>query len=312
MLMHPFRLHALRVVIGSALLVAGAAKIYAFAPFAAVIHPLIGLRGTPAIAVSVIVIWAELTTGALLIFRRWFRAASVAACTLFLGFALVLTAAVIRGIDLPCMCFGFLAPRLPLRVEAALDILLCLGALECVQCAPPARGATKRISTRVLFACTFIWGSVLISWPGPGNAARAAVPAEEGFFGGASPLLGDYPAVTVIADFNDFGCQICLDDFLAFCDSLNSMTGRPIPRIRLVARRDFSRTYADQARMLEGWASGNGYRFPVGVDTDSLFERSSAEKTSAIVWGKDGRLVDFARFPIGPAHRNDLIRSLRE
>ena len=149
-------------------------------------------------------------------------------------------------------------------------------------------------------------------WPEGGHAALAGVPAQGDFFAGASPVRGDYPAVMLIADFGDFGCQLCLDDFLAFCDSLNCMAAHGFPRVRLVARRDSTRTPVNQARMLEGWASGNGYRFPVEVDMDSLFERTSAEKTSAIVWGRDGRLVDFARFPLGPTRRKELLRALTE
>ena len=306
------RIHVLRVLIGCLLLVAAASKLPAFPPFAGVIRSLTDIGGAAAAAVAAIVIGAETTVGVFLLIPRRTRAASVAAFALFLCFAMVLTAAVMRGIDLPCMCFGFLAPRLPLRAEAVIDILLCLGALECAREAAHGPLTASRIRAGLPIACGLAWASLLIAWPGTGNAARAGVPAAGDFFAGASPLRGDYPAVTLIADFNDFACQLCLDDFLAFCDSLNQFAARRVPHIRLVARRDFSRTYAEQARMLEGWASGNGYRFPVAVDTDSLFERTSAQKTSAIVWGSDGRLVDFARFPLGPSRRNDLLRALTE
>jgi hypothetical protein len=116
--------------------------------------------------------------------------------------------------------------------------------------------------------------------------------------------------VILLADFDDFGCQLCLDDFLAFCDSLNGERLRSAVSVRLVARRDSARSGAAQARMLEGWASGNRYRFPVSVDSESLFERSGVGKTSAIVLGVDGHLIDIAHFPTGSDKRNELLRAI--
>jgi hypothetical protein len=62
--------------------------------------------------------------------------------------------------------------------------------------------------------------------------------------------------------------------------------------------------------MLEGWASGNRYRFPVSVDSESLFERSGVGKTSAIVLGVDGHLIDIVHFPTGSDKRNELLRAI--
>ena len=306
--------HALRVALGLILTVAAAAKAFAFVPFAAAVHSLIGLGGNAATSVSAIVVAAELITGILLMTRRCMPAAAIVSFCMFVAFALVLTAAVVRRIEIPCMCFGQLVPGLPLRMEAALDLLLGIAALACIRGARPARAGGERLraGTGISLGCTLIWGSALILWPDGGEGAHAGIPPPDGFFSGASALRGDYPAVLLIADFADFGCQLCLDDFLAFCDSLNGLAAGGVPRIRLVARRDSTRTIADQSRMLEGWASGNGYRFPVAVDTDSLFERSSAQKTSAIIWGKDGLLRDFARFPVGPGRRQALLRLLSD
>jgi hypothetical protein len=62
--------------------------------------------------------------------------------------------------------------------------------------------------------------------------------------------------------------------------------------------------------MLEGWAAGNRYLFPVSVDSESLFERSGVGKTSAIVLGVDGHLIDIAHFPTGSLKRNELLRAI--
>jgi len=306
--------HALRVLIGLLLVAAGVSKVFAFAPFVGVLRPLLGVSGAAALCVAALVIAAEMMTGILMLARRSMPAAAYASFCLFLCFALVLTRAVVRGIDIPCMCFGFIVPRLPLRIEAVLDLLLGLGALACLRDAvsSPGEGVSLRAGRVIPLVCGILWGAMVFLWPEAGRGARAGAPPHGEFFSGASPLRGDYPAVMLIADFGDFGCQLCLDDFLAFCDSLNGMATRGVPRVRLVARRDTTRSPASQARMLAGWASGNGYRFPVEVDTDSLFERTAAQKTSAILWGKDGRLIDFARFPLGPARRLELLRALKE
>ena len=303
---------ALKIPLSLLLLIASASKLIAFSSFVSVLPSLAGMTGTAAKVLAASVIAVELTAGILLNVQRFARAAAGVSFCLFGGFAVILSAAVFRGVDVPCMCFGSLIPRIPLRLEALVDIVLCLVALACTRDVriPNSAGNWFRARTGIALACGLLWGSLLLLWPHETSRAEAGAPPSDEFFSGASPLLGDYPAVTLVADFQDFACQLCLDDFLAFCDSLNALNAHGLPRVRLVARRDRSRTLADQSRMLEAWAAGNGYHFPVAVDTDSLFERSSAQKTSAIIWGKDGRLVDFARFPLGPALRSTLLRAI--
>jgi hypothetical protein len=259
---------------------------------------------------AAVLIALECGTGLLLLTGKYDRIAPSAALFLFVAFTVALSGAIVRGIELPCNCFGSLGPRLPMREQALLDLLLAAVAFFLIERAPDTERREFSPPTGVGAVAALVWGSALILWPHPKAGERREIPVPAAFLQEKSEDASRHPAVILLADFDDFGCQLCLDDFLAFCDSLNGERFRSAVRVRLVARRDSARSGAAQARMLEGWASGNRYLFPVSVDSESLFERSGVEKTSAIVLGVDGHLVDVAHFPTGSDKRNELLRAI--
>ena len=74
----------------------------------------------------------------LLLARKQTRIAASGALAFFLAFALVLSAAIIRGVDLPCNCFGAFGPDLPMRAQAVLDLVLSALAFALVRTTLPA------------------------------------------------------------------------------------------------------------------------------------------------------------------------------
>jgi hypothetical protein len=254
----------------------------------------------------------EFGTGLLLLTGKSARIAPWAALFLFVAFTVVLSVAIVRGVDPSCNCFGSFGPKLPMREQAVLDLLLAAVAFYLTRSVSVTEHAARGYSPLIGVAsiAALLWGSALIVWPHP----ESNEPGEPLFPGalreGKSGDVPGHPTVILLADFDDFGCQLCLEDFLAFCDSLNGERFRSVVSVRLVARRDSTRSAAAQARMLEGWATGNRYLFPVCVDSESLFERSGVGKTSAIVLGVDGRLVDIENFPTGGEKRNELLRTI--
>ena len=308
----PVAVAFMRIILALVLTAASVSKLFAFRSFAGSLPRLASVPEWLAPSAAACVMLVECVTGLLLFVRRSARPAAVLSLFLFLSFTVVLTDAIVRGVDAPCSCFGALGLILPLRAQAALDLLLASGALFLIR---HSGGWRRRIEGHVPLsraaALVFLsWGSALIIWPHPEASGQHAITGPPGgeIFSGTPGRL----SVLLLADFEDFGCQLCLDDFLAFCDSLNTGPFRSTIGVRLIARRDPARNARDQARLLAGWASGNGYGFPVSVDADSLFERSGVGKTSAILVAADGRLLDIVHFPTGSLRRNQILHLFQD
>ena len=249
--------HCVRLLLGAVLLAAAISKIAAFHSFTLSVSMLAGVPQHLASTAAAIVIAAELATGLILAALSRGNAGPRGALILFSAFAVVLSAAIIRGVEVPCNCFGIFGPVLPMRRQALLDLAFAAGALLLLH-RDGAERSVREHRFRVLmmmFSAGLLWGIGVIAWPSPLTPQSAGIPFP-------LPLRGDTsggarPSVLLLADFDDFGCQLCLDDFLAFCDSLNGDNFRTAVRVRLLARRDSARGPA-QERLLEGWASGNG------------------------------------------------------
>jgi len=301
-----------RLLLGIVLTVASVSKFLVFHSFAASVSLLAGMPHIISPPAAAVLILLELGTGIMLLVRRSMRVAATSAVMLFVLFACVLSAAIVRGVDTPCNCFGSFGPDLPVREQAGLDILFASLAFFLIRKSAAAEGrANFPLPVRILLpASALLWGIALTIWPHPASGGQAGAPV------GNIPLRDEIgeppgrPAVILLADFDDFGCQLCLDDFLAFCDSLNSGRFRSAVSVRLIARRDSTRSVSAQSRMIEAWASGNSYLFPVSVDSGALFERSAVGKTSAIVVAADGHLLDVVHFPAGILRRNEVLHAI--
>ena len=299
-----------RLALGLVLTGASVSKLFAFHSSAVSLSILAHVPENLANPAEAGLIALECGTGLLLLSGKSIRISAPAALCLFVAFTLVLSGAIVRGVDHPCNCFGSLGPRLPVREEALLDLLLAAVAFFLVKCASAAEVHRFLPPAGFAAALALLWSLALILWPHPETAAGNATPVPASLLREESGNASRRPVVLLLADFYDFGCQLCLDDFLAFCDSLNGARFRSAVSVRLVARRDSARSGPEQARMIEGWAAGNRYLFPVSVDREMLFERSGVGKTSAIVLGADGHLVDIAHFPTGGGKRNELLRAI--
>jgi hypothetical protein len=163
----------------------------------------------------------------------------------------------------------------------------------------------NRWKSSMLFAILGIWGAVLVLAPAPaaGQGGLNTSSDDRARDGGAVQVY-------LLADFSDFGCQVCLDDFLAFCDSLNVRTVSAEVQVRLIARRDSSRGEEAQRRFLAGWAKGNGYGFPVEVDSAGVFERRGVVKSSILVERADGEVIARGSFPLGRRRRWEILALL--
>ena len=117
-----------RLGIGGLLLAAGFLKIgdgWAFAE-AVANYRLLPAAGNQLAAVTLP--WCELAVGALLMLGLWERAAVLAAAALFGGFLLATGAALLRGLDGSCGCWG--SVQVPAPWIFALDLLVLAALLS--------------------------------------------------------------------------------------------------------------------------------------------------------------------------------------
>lgn len=317
--MHPaFQIaasRAARLALGLILLGAAISKLLSLAPFFSSVEQLSGIPKQIAVPVGLCVLTAEFAAGLSLLTGYRAKQAAYLSVVLFATFASVLSRAIARGIDLPCNCFGVLGPVLPIRGEALLDLALCVVALHFGR-SFHSTGSTEVQPLRITApaaALVLLWGSALILWP---HLHRMSAPdpawtmLRTKLLRAAGPTPQGHGTVFLLADFDDFGCHLCLDDFLAFCDSLESSSSPERPVVRLIARRDSAMSEEDQFRMLRGWGAGNHYSFSLSIDREGLFDPGRSPRTALVALDPEGRVLSAARFPLGPDRREEILRAV--
>ncbi|HXX63738.1 MAG TPA: MauE/DoxX family redox-associated membrane protein [Bacteroidota bacterium] len=318
MMPHRFQPTASRVeslLLGLLLLFAAGAKCLSLTPFFESIEQLSGVSKPLAAGIGLCVILAECGAALALLVNYRSKEAAYVSAAMFTGFAAALSRAIVRGIEIPCNCFGNLGPPMPLKGEVLLDLVLCVLALHLAgtisrSVSPEARRI--RIAAPSA-AMALLWGSVIFLLPHrhqsiPNEAFWTALHAKIAQSAHFTP--SDRMTVILLADFDDFGCHICLDDFLAFCDSLEFSSRARRPCVQLIAARDSAMSDEAQERRLKGWAAGNRYTFPLAIDRVGLFETTHRPKTSVLAVDEEGKILLAAYFPLGPTRRQEFLRAV--
>jgi hypothetical protein len=249
-----------------------------------------------ALPTGMLVLLLEVAIGTFLFTGHRPKLAMLCAAGLLTGFSVLLSVAVFREIAGTCGCFGSLGPHLPYRYQALGDIALAVGAIAVADLFPRRGGG-------LLLGLFGIWAVLLLVAPAPLQESSL------GIVGDGKRQMGN-PSVLLLADFSDFGCHVCLEDFLALCDSLNVRATSGEAEVRLIARRDSSRAKGVQERFLAGWAKGNGYRFSVVVDSGGVFARAGVAKTSILVENGKGEVIARSSFPLGRGRRREILSLL--
>jgi hypothetical protein len=117
-------------------------------------------------------------------------------------------------------------------------------------------------------------------------------------------------SVLLLTDLDDFSCQLCLEDFLSFCDSLTVLYSSGALRVQGLVKRDGRHAEAIQAHMVQGWARGNAFTFPILLDRDSVYERSGVRRTTLICVDENNKVVMQETFPLGAGKRAEILRQL--
>jgi hypothetical protein len=288
----------MRLVVAAVLVLSAGVKLADIPEFLRGVMLLSGLSRSLAGIAGVLVLMLELGIGMYLLVGHRPRLAMFCGGGLLFLFAGVLTSAVIRQAAGRCGCFGALGPHLPYRYQALADLALAAGTFA-------SAGIFPRRGTRPFLLILGIWGASLIAAP---ESPEGASDSEGSLLAGGRG--GDVPLVLLLADFSDFGCQLCLDDFLALCDSLDVRASSGSARVRLLARRDSSRGVEAQARFLSGWAKGNGYGFSVGVELAGEFGLRGVTRSTIFVERANGEVIARGSFPLGRERRMEILQLL--
>ncbi len=104
--MHRWFFRGVQIALGALLFVAGFTKFNNGWQFAELISNYRLLPAAGNQLVAIILPWCEISTGLLLVFGVWTRAAAILSALFFSAFAVAILAALARGLDIECGCFG--------------------------------------------------------------------------------------------------------------------------------------------------------------------------------------------------------------
>jgi hypothetical protein len=304
-----------RWVLGGIFCLSSIAKAVAIGPFVLTVQRLTGVSADIAVFLAWATVFAEGALGLLLLSGRWSGVSLPVAAAILVGFAFLLLSFLLRREQLLCNCFGTFFPRLPSRAQILLDLALAaMGVLATPgRDSPPSTGLSRRRTVRilgtaaVLLLCTGVVASLHEPRP-PKVRGQFSLLAERS---GPSEEMITTPIIFFLVDFSDFGCVLCLDDFLAMADSVDRLTQEGKIRTQLISRRHPERSPEAQQRMLKGWMEGNRYGFDARVDEDSLFERTQCKRTTMVVLDDREDVLFSGTFPLGPARREEVLQALR-
>jgi len=120
---------AARLALGGVLIYSGLSKLQGAWQFAEAIANFRILPAQLNQLLAVILPWCELFTGLLLVCRLWLRASALVSMLMFTTFAIAVTAAMARGLDIDCGCFGTESASRAGLQTLAIDVLGLTAAL---------------------------------------------------------------------------------------------------------------------------------------------------------------------------------------
>jgi hypothetical protein len=303
-----------RWVLGGVLCGASVSKGGATTDFVSSIGRLTGAAPEASLVIAWTIILLEGLLGIALFSGRFRGPSLLAASILFAGFAALLMTAWLRRETTPCGCLGPLGPKFSLRAQILFDLTLVMMGVfgwwrNNIQ-GEPDGGSRRSARVFVILGFIVLFSALVIALPEPRpmpvRSETSLLPDVLGREGEPTHA----PAVFFLVDFSDFGCVLCLDDFLALADSVDHLTKRGKVHTEMIVRWHPERSVEAQQRVLRGWMKGNRYGFPARIDQDSLYERTLCKRTSVVVLDARRDVLFSGTFPIGEVRRNEVMDAL--
>jgi hypothetical protein len=127
----------------------------------------------------------------------------------------------------------------------------------------------------------------------------------------AGPSLAPRKAVLVFfLRFVDFGCEVCLNNFLDFCDTLNSSVSRyGFRNIIMVFQRDDNEE-GYQMKTTRKWSRACNLHYPIYLAPSELFEENDIEYSTAMFLNDSDVIELSGQVPLPVEVQNEFIEKL--
>ena len=128
---------------------------------------------------------------------------------------------------------------------------------------------------------------------------------------GMTPRRGPHkPVLAFFLRFVDFGCEVCLNNFLDFCDSLNSNASRYGARtiVMIFQRDDNKESY--QLKTLKKWSRACNVNFPVYLAVPRVFEDFKIDYSTAVLLNESEVIELSAKIPLPVDTQKEFIAKL--
>jgi hypothetical protein len=118
------------------------------------------------------------------------------------------------------------------------------------------------------------------------------------------------PVVVCVIRFSDFGCELCLNAFLDFCDSLRSGRSRlGRGRVEIFFTRDETPEAYQETTMRE-WLKGNGIDFPLHIIPSKYLAAERFDHSITYLMGKGGRIEYCGLIPLPLSLQATILKHL--
>ena len=113
-------------------------------------------------------------------------------------------------------------------------------------------------------------------------------------------VLKDQPerVLVFLLNFSDFGCELCLNNFLDFCDSLRAIRlGSEDRRVAIFFSRD-KNSGSYQATTLRRWAKANNIDVPIHIVGSKLIGADRFDHSAVYLLGSDRHILLCGDIPL--------------
>jgi hypothetical protein len=112
--------------------------------------------------------------------------------------------------------------------------------------------------------------------------------------------------------FENFSCLPCLNDFMDFCDSLQTgNTVRPaVLKMLVIARNE--QPLHQQAISMKRWTQENGIQFPLLCASRKLFDEWNIRRSTVLFWRAGTGILFRETLPLSPDRQETLLECLRK
>jgi uncharacterized membrane protein YphA (DoxX/SURF4 family) len=303
----------IRLFLGVIFLITGISKIPIFNAFAYSITELTPLAGWIIYPVAACAIAIEIIIGLGLILKKQVRVLSGTLTLLIFSFIIMLSAALFRFEHYVCTCFGILGLELPVHEQIVIDLILINLSLliffRSTSETPIVSGVSFARITGIVVSASIIWSAIVLTQPAFIFGEKPELNLNEEVLFSHAASTGDAysPRLVIMVDFGDFYCPTCLDDFLDIAETVSNNDEKMQGIVSVLVKRIPFMDEQEQREFVDTWQYNFDVTLPMPIDTAEIFERSLIEKSTVLLFDRNGNLLDSETLPMGPHRRSEIM-----